>query len=234
MLSHRNPKRPGTRGQQALATATISLLALATLPCSSQATVIKVAGERGGFWEASFFLNYVDGETLDFDNDGEAKVDSSLGWGIGIHYNFDNHWNLGLDMAFNRPDYSTRFPDLEDDDKSVYIDHTASRFDGQIDLQYNILRGPITPYLQAGLGWTFMDSNIVKSYSTYCGGYYYPVCRTYADTFDDTSFSYNLGLGLRWDINDSVFLRGAYIQQWIDSDGSPNPFNARLEVGFMF
>ena len=207
---------------------------MASLPGYAHATVIKVLGERGGFWEASFFINYVDGETLDFDDDGEAAIDNSWGWGVGIHYNFDNHWNLGLDMAFNRPDYSTRFPDPEVEDGYLYIDHTASRFDGQFNLQYNILRGPLTPYLQAGLGWTYMDSNVVKDYSTYCGGYYYPYCRTYANTFDDTSFSYNLGLGLRWDINESIFMRGAYIQQWVDTDGSPSPYNACVEVGFMF
>lgn len=198
---------------------------------TAQSAMVKVRGERTGHWDASIFVNYVEGETLDFSGDGDGKIKDDWGWGIGIHYNFDNHWNLGFDMAFNTPDYESKFP-TEDGD--VYVDHTANRFDGQLNLQYNFLRGPITPYLQAGLGWTYMDSNIVKSISTYCSGYYYSYCRAYANTFDDTSFSYNLGLGLRWDVNEQVFLRGAYIQQWIDTDGSPNPANGRIEVGFMF
>ena len=77
-------------------------------------------------------------------------------------------------------------------------------------------------------------SNIVKSLSYYCGGYYYPYCRTYANTFDETAFSYNLGLGLRWDVNDAIFLKVAYIQQWVDSDGSPSPKTGRAEIGVMF
>ncbi len=201
---------------------------------SSQAAVVKVAGERAGHWEASFMLNYVGGEDLDIDDLTDSDIDSNMGWGLGFHYNFDNHWNLGFDMAFNSPDYNVDVIDPETGD-TVNIDHSASRFDGQLNAQYNFLTGNFTPFVQAGIGWTYMDSNIVKSLSYYCGGfYYYPYCSAYANTFDDTSFSYNLGVGLRWDINEQVFLRAAFIQQWVDSDGSPAPQTGRVEVGFMY
>ncbi len=202
----------------------------------SQAAAIKVRGERAGHWDVSFMLNYIDGDTLDVDGLNDAKVDSDLGWGLGFHYNFNAHWNLGFDMAFNQPDYEVRFDAAEPGEapNPVHLDHTANRFDGQFNGQYNILSGNFTPYIQAGLGWTYTDSNIVKSLSYYCGGYYYPYCRTYANTFDETAFSYNLGLGLRWDVNDAIFLKVAYIQQWVDSDGSPSPKTGRAEIGVMF
>ncbi|MDH5172379.1 MAG: porin family protein [Gammaproteobacteria bacterium] len=210
------------------------LLAGMALVDGAQAVVIQVPGERAGHWDTSLMINWVEGESLNFDGDGEGTIKDSWGWGIGIHYNFDNHWNLGFDMAFNQPDYKVSYQDPDNPDRTIYIDHSAYRFDGQLNGQYNILRGPITPYLQAGLGWTYMDSNVVKNYSYYCGGYYYPYCAAYANTFDDTSFSWNVGVGLRWDVTDEVFLKAAVIQQWIDTDGSPSPVNGRLEVGLMF
>ena len=209
----------------------LSLAALLSAS-NSQAVVFKVMGERAGYWDLSIFANYVDGHTLEYGGEAYGATDDDWGWGIGIHYNVDNHWNLGLDMAWNTPDYTVKLLDPETSE-ALLIDHTASRFDGQFNLQYNLLKGPITPFLQAGLGWTYMDSNIVKDLSYYCGGYYYPYCRAYANTFNETSFSYNLGLGLRWDVTEAVFIRGAYIQQWIDADGSPAPATGRLEIGFM-
>jgi opacity protein-like surface antigen len=198
----------------------------------SQAAVVKVRGERAGHWDASFMLNYVEGETVT-DGFAESKVDNNMGWGLGFHYNFNAHWNLGFDMAFNNPDYTAKVIDPQD--QSIdFVDHSANRFDGQINGQYNILSGSFTPYIQAGLGWTYIDSNIVKSLSYYCSGYYYPYCRTYANTYDDTAFSYNLGVGLRWDVSDAIFLKLAYIQQWVDSSGSPSPQTGRAEIGFMF
>ena len=206
----------------------------------SHAAVVKVRGERAGHWDASFFLNYVGGESQGQKNnpfEGYSKVDNNMGWGLGFHYNFNAHWNLGFDMAFNNPDYQVQFNAANpgEEPNLTYVDHTANRFDGQINGQYNILSGSFTPYIQAGLGWTYMDSNIVKSLSYYCNGfYYYPYCRTYANTYDDTSFSYNLGLGLRWDVSDAIFLKIAYIQQWVDSSDSPSPQTGRAEIGFMF
>ncbi len=213
----------------AIATLWVTLMAAS----AGQAAVVKVAGERSGHWEASFMLNYVGGEDLDIDDLTDSDIDNSLGWGLGFHYNFDNHWNLGFDMAFNNPDYDVDVIDPETGELAN-ISHSASRFDGQVNVQYNFLEGNITPYVQAGLGWTYMDSNIVKSLSYYCGGFYYPYCAAYANTFDDTSFSYNIGVGMRWDINETVFLKAAFIQQWIDSDGSPAPQTGRVEVGFLY
>jgi opacity protein-like surface antigen len=199
---------------------------------SSQAAVVKVAGERAGHWEAGIMLNFLGGEDINQDL-AESKLKNNMGWGLGFHYNFNNHWNLGFDMAFNNPDYELTFYDQQAN-QYRYIDHNASRFDGQLNAQYNILSGNFTPFIQAGLGWTYMDSNIVESLSYYCGGFYYPWCTTYANTYDDTAFSYNLGVGLRWDITELVFLRASYIQQWVDTDGDPAPQTGRVEVGFMF
>lgn len=211
-----------------------ALLAAICWASVSHAAVVKIAGERAGHWDASFMLNYVSGEELS-DGLAQGKTDANMGWGIGIHYNFNEHWNLGFDMAFNNPDYEIQVFD-ENDMEFKFVDHTANRFDGQLNAQYNLFSGPITPYVQAGIGWTYMDSNIVKSLSTYCGGgyYYYPYCRTYANTFDDNAFSYNLGVGLRWDITDVVFIKAAFIQQWVDSEGDPSPRTGRAEVGMMF
>jgi hypothetical protein len=40
------------------------------------------------------------------------------------------------------------------------ISHRLSHFTGQVDGVWNVLEGPFTPYLQAGVGWTHLDSNV--------------------------------------------------------------------------
>jgi hypothetical protein len=41
-------------------------------------------------------------------------------------------------------------------------------------------------------------------------------------------------VGLRWDVTNQVYLKAAYIQQWVDSDGAPEPQTGRLEVGYKY
>jgi len=84
-----------------------------------------------------------------------------------------------------------------------------------------------------------VDSNIPTGPpGNYCwyypyGGYY---CGTYVPTATETSFSYNAGVGFRWDFSREMFMRFGAQQQWTDYTGTVDnyPSNTvwRLELGF--
>ena len=103
---------------------------------------------------------------------------------------------------------------------------------------YNVLH-PETAFVTAGLGWTYIDTNIPSGLpESSC--WYYPwwgqYCGTYVPTHDTTKVSYNAGAGLRLDACTAVF-RFLVNSQWVDfggSYGSASTLQYRLDLGTKF
>lgn len=215
------------------AIATLSLLVVAS---QSQAIAIKIPGERAGHWDFTLMAANSSGTKFELNDDSEVDTDGNWGWGFSFGYNFDNHWNLGFEMAMNN---NSRFslserPGLQDD-----VNGKMDSYRGQVNATYHFLEGSFTPFIVGGIGWQYTDTNVIKSLSNGCVWYpwYGYVCGTFANTYDDTSFSYNFGAGLRWDVTEGIFLRGSYGRQWIQfskTNGTPYANIGRLELGFMF
>jgi opacity protein-like surface antigen len=108
-----------------------------------------------------------------------------------------------------------------------------------LNASYYILDGPLTPYLMGGIGWTFVDSNIPSGpHQGVCwyDPWYGYVCTSYQNTYSKSYFSYDLGLGARWDVMSGFFVRGSAIWQWIDlgQPGTTDFLGGRLDLGYMF
>ena len=113
-----------------------------------------------------------------------------------------------------------------------------TKYAHQFNVTYHFLKGPLTPYVQAGAGWTTLDSNII-SRPPVTGCWWDPwwgyICTTTWTTYDTTKFSYNAGLGLRWDINAAVFMRGAWNREFVSTDNGNLDFDTlTLEAGLMW
>jgi opacity protein-like surface antigen len=149
----------------------------------------------------------------------------------------DSHWALGFDAAFLRPGYTAVFN--TEDNGLQKVKHKMSVFSGQFNGTWNMIDGPLTPYLQAGLGWTYVDSNVTDGPPT-TGCWWDPwwgyVCRNFYSTYDDTRFSYGAGAGLRWEFRSGMFLKGSYNLVRIDDNTSADPSfdTAKLELGWFF
>ena len=71
----------------------------------------------------------------------------------------------------------------------------------------------LTPYVEGGIGWTYIDSNIIDGIpSTGCwwDPWWGPVCATFPTTYGKNVWSFALGAGLRAELTDTFFLRGGY------------------------
>ena len=186
-------------------------------------------------WEFTLQMRGVEGKSFSFDGGATAKTDDAMGFGLGVAYNITPHFNIGGEFLWVSQDYSA----------TVAGPGGPFTARGNVDIgsfmlnaTWHILAGPVTPYLQAGVGSTTVDSNIASGPpSTYCGwwGFYY-YCGTYVPTATETSFSYNAGAGIRWDFSREMFMRFGAQQQWTDYSGSTESYPSntvwRLELGF--
>jgi opacity protein-like surface antigen len=198
-------------------------------------------GLRDRNWEVSVLTQYQTGNSQDYEQGSSIDIDSSLGWGFGFGWNWTEKWHLSYRFSLNKPDYSaTIVPDPEENPDAMpqTLDYTMSKYSHQFNVTYHFLRGPLTPYVQAGVGWTKLDSN-VPDQPPQTGCWWDPwwgyICSTTWSTYSTSEFTYNVGLGVRWDINGALFVRGAYNRQFISIDNGDLNFDTiTLEGGVMW
>jgi len=191
-------------------------------------------GHREGTWEFQLPLTYTESWTANADGGAKADVNAGFGLGFGFAYNFNDHLQLG--GSFN---WSSRSYD------ATLVDSTGVRRNASGTLEsstialngvYFLFAGPLTPYASASIGSTFVDSNIPNGQSsTACWwdpwwGY---ICNDYTPTKTETDVSYNVGLGVRWDISRVMALQGGYNRMWLDSSHSTPEFN-NWTLSFIF
>ena len=191
-------------------------------------------GQRAGTFEFQVPVTYSESWTADGQGRSSADVNSSFGWGLGFGYNFNDHFQLGGSLTWGRRDYDATI---------VSTDGTTRKATGTLDTStiavnatYFLMATGLTPYVSAGIGSTFLDSNIPNGQgSTGCWwdpwwGY---ICNTYTPTKTETDLSYTAGLGVRWDMTRVFSLQGGYNRMWIESSKSTLEINNYM-LGFIF
>jgi opacity protein-like surface antigen len=197
--------------------------------------VPSVDDKRTGKVELTFQLFNTFDEDFTASNDVDVEQDDTYGFGLGVAYNFTEHWALGFDFNWSEPDYEVHY--LREDLTEGRFKADADIFTGQLKGIYNFRKGHFTPYVEAGAGWTYYDSNVSDGDGfLYC--YWHPfygyICSAYTDTYDETNFSYGGGLGLRWEVNERLLLKTSYTLLAVDFNGSgsdPLLQSIKFEIG---
>jgi opacity protein-like surface antigen len=103
---------------------------------------------------------------------------------------------------------------------------------------YYFMSGNFTPFVSGGIGYAFIDTNIPEGppvntcWVDPWGGY---VCNSYVPTKTESDFSYNAGLGVRFDVNRQFGLQAGYYKSWIDfSNASDTPDFDIWRMDFIF
>jgi hypothetical protein len=104
------------------------------------------AQDRTGTWEFIFDLNYQDGYDIDFE---------------GGSYNFSNRLQVQMLLDWLNADYDAtiRSGDIPPD-PSFSVSGEYESFTPRVNVLYNFMDGDITPYVSAGIGWSFIDTNV--------------------------------------------------------------------------
>jgi len=214
---------------------TILLVCLVTTLSSMAAT----AGSRTGSWDMTVQLLGNFHDTSRGDNGSKLTIDPTVGLGFGAAFNFSEHLQLGGELSFISPDYTAT---LNADSGGVQaIDAEMEVINGHIYGTWNFMEGPLTPYVRAGLGWTYVDSNIVSSDIPIGVCWWDPwwgyICSDFYDTYDDTRFSYGGGVGVRYEISREYFVQGGVDHYELSGGGlgaSPEFDLWRIEFGWRF
>ena len=196
------------------------------------------AGSRDGRWEGSVILAFQTGLDPVY-NDGSAiEIDSTTGWGVSFGWNWTDKWNLSYRLVSTSPSYTAVVVPEDSNIVPQVIEHKASKYSHQFNVTYNFSRRAFTPFVVAGVGWTKLDSN-VPSAPPVTGCWWDPwwgyICVSDWRTYTTSGFSYNLGAGLRWDINNAIYTKASYTREFFDVDKGSVDFDmAIFEIGLMF
>ena len=189
-------------------------------------------------WEWSFAAIYQDSEGTGTVGGSGLEIDSDLGLGFSFNYLINERFSIGADIEWLSPDYKAVL--VDDQGLPSVIDHEFSQFNGRIKGTFNLMEGPFTPFVEAGFGWTYVDSNVADG-PPMTGCWWHPwwgyICENYYDTFTETSFSYGGALGLRYQLRGGTIIKLSYNTYEIDGSGeAPDPTlsAARLEFAWGF
>ncbi len=134
------------------------------------------------------------------DGFGEAGVDTTPIYGFGIGHNFNDHLNLNTEIMLGWWDTTESWPSLP----GVVIEHKDdSMYLWEVNLDYNIFKGRLTPLVSGGIG--------VLGYNG-------------EDRIHEVHFAYNVGGGVRWDIAEHFALRVLYRSTRWEIENGDEPF----------
>jgi len=150
----------------------------------------------------------------------KLDIDSTTIYGIGYGHNLTDHWNINMDLLYGYADTDVKI--VHD-----VIDVTVGTEEmdyilWDINFDYNIFKSRFTPLITGGIG--FMDFSINTK-------------ATGVGEVNDTSFSANLGAGVRWDIRDNILLKAIYRSTWTefnDTDEDLRYEGVSVSVAYMF
>jgi opacity protein-like surface antigen len=199
---------------------------------------------RAGTWDFSVGGLYQRPDTSTAGGGSSLEVDDAWGLGFNVGYNWTDHFSVNMDFDFLRPDYTAVIvsePNPPDGTmESTRIDHEISQFNGRLKGTYLFSDGPFVPFIEAGIGWTYVDSNVASGPPQgFC--WWHPwwgyVCESFVNTFSSTEFSYGAGLGFRYELVGNSFIKASY-NLWVLDTGSsaadPELETFRLEYGWNF
>ena len=168
-------------------------------------------GDREGYWDAGFHVANHSSLSLSGFGGASMQVDGDTGYGFSGAYNFTDHIALGLDASWRRPNYVATFvPNGPGPTRIIGARMDVSRvhFKGI----FYFLESRITPFIELGVGWTNIDSNILQR-PPITGCWWDPwwglICQNVYSTYTETKTSYGGAVGIRWDTRGNVALRGS-------------------------
>ena len=215
---------------------TLILLLLSAISINAQAAFNDSRVKK---WEFYLAPQVTNSKVLQFDNGAEADINKRSSLGFGLGYNINSHIELSLEFSSSNGNYTSKV--VPEDPGDSPVTSTQSLYTSTIDFgfTFNFLSSPFTPYVTANIGSTYIDSGIFTG-NVGTGCWYYPywgyVCGPVAQTYTATEINYGGALGLRYDFNRKLYIKGDVGKNYLDFDNSNTPdfTTYRFIFGFMF
>jgi hypothetical protein len=211
------------------------MLALAALPAFGQPI-------RGDSSEAGLQLFVVGAKNYGFEGGASARNDGGVGMGVFIARNLNDYFSIGLEGQVAQWDYRASVAPGAGNagpgfDTKGSMETAAVRVNGT----WNLLSRPWTPFLTAGAGAIFLDTNLdaaAPANACWIYPWYGQVCGAEVPRGTLTRFTYTAGLGLRADfLGKQGFMRAYFGGEWIafsEATSTVGYVQARLDFGLQF
>ena len=190
-------------------------------------------------WEFGLIISDMSSEALSADMGSSIAIDGDTGFGLSVAYNISNRFAVGADFIWSSPKYTAVLtpdgPGLPE-----VINHKMDLFTYTFTGTWNLLDGPLTPYLEANYGWTNIDSNIADQppiTGCWWDSWWGYVCDTFYSTYSKTRTSYGGAAGLRWDSGNGWTLKASYGFLEIDTSKATEKANMdviRVDLAWLF
>ena len=195
-------------------------------------------GKSGTGWEAGLDVVFQGAKTLHFDGGTNAKLDSDTGLSVTFGYRYSPHLEAQFALDWADVDYKANI--VTGTGSSVSANGSYQAFTPRASIQFNFLDQPLTPYAMAGIGYSFIDTNIPNGRPVsgcWWDPWYGYICGSAQPTKSVDGFAFQVGIGARWDITDILSLRLAYERHWVDlgsSGGTPSLDTGKLGITYRF
>ncbi len=189
--------------------------------------------DRAKRWEISLQTRYVAEKNISKDDGSAIDFEDDLGWGFGLGFNLTESFNLGFNVNWRNLPYSSTLVSVSDPDTIRTISGRMDSTDFVFAATWTPLKGRFSPYLNGGVGWMNIDSNIVTGVESGCWwdpwwGY---ICDNYERTYSVNAAVYDLGIGARFALNTDLFLRIGYEHGWTGDNTYDGSDVFRLDIG---
>jgi opacity protein-like surface antigen len=213
-------------------------IGLALLLCSAAALADRQPG-----WDFGGEVLYQFSQDVDFKGGSHASLDDDLGLALSFTYRFNSRFELLFGVDWNSIDYNADIAPAPSSPggpiigNGFSVEGSLEYWTPRVGVNFNLLEGDLTPYVTGGIGWAFIDTNVPEGRpqsACWWDPWYGYICGTFQNTKSVDELEYNVGAGLRWDINRTMSLRFGYERHWIDlNDASSAPGFDQLKVGII-
>jgi opacity protein-like surface antigen len=230
------PRRPA-----ALGAGVLSALIACLCGAGGQAASISESPERAQKTEIYVIGQYLHTDDLKFEGpsgDVTMSVDDTGLGGFGLGYHFNQFLALRGEFMFGGTSFHGDLP--TELGGVIAIDQDAFIQTGRINVDYNILDRRLTPFVTAGLGYQYLETELERLPPvSYCwwDPFWGWLCTTDEPSASDTFFTWNAGVGVRWDISDQLFIKVLGGANWVDYSNTKDivtQFEAVFSLGWRF
>jgi hypothetical protein len=194
---------------------------------------------RNEKWEFFLTPQFTNSKVLEFENGSNASINKRSSLGFGLGYNLNTHIEFSMIFATSNSNYTGTL--IPEDDPGNPVKVSSNLYTSSINLgvTYNFMSTPFTPYVSANIGSTYIDSGVpTGDITTGCwwDPWYGYICTPIAQTYTATKFNYGVGVGLRYDFNRKLYVKGGVAKNIIDigSKNTADFTSYQLFFGFMF
>jgi opacity protein-like surface antigen len=201
-----------------------------------------LADSRGGTNEWSLDLFIVGPKHYVFEGGASARNDGGGGIALTLTRNLNDYFAVGLDATLSEFGYRASVAPGAGNAAAAFQSEGSMESAGlRAHATWNLLARPLTPFLTAGAGVVFLDSNL-DSDPPANACWIYPwhgeVCSGKAPKSNLARFTYGLGAGVRFDLpRDLGFIRALVGGEWIHIPEALSPVGYvqfRADFGLRF